>query len=72
LERLSGKLPPDWRVICPAGHKHIRAPVEGWKGLKNGVLRFEDKEVIFRDWLVELKEKKWPEAWERYWDGEST
>lgn len=71
-ERLSGKLPPDWRVICPAGHKHIKAPAEGWKGLKNGVLKFEDKEMVFRDWLVELKEKKWPEAWERYWDGEST
>ncbi|PKS12614.1 hypothetical protein jhhlp_000822 [Lomentospora prolificans] len=67
-DRLSGKLPPDWRVICPAGHKHVKAPAEKWKGLKNGVLKFEDKEVTFHDWLVELKEKKWPEAWERYWD----
>jgi tetratricopeptide (TPR) repeat protein len=70
LERESGKLPPDWRVLCPAGHHHVKAPVAGWKGLKGGVLKFEDKEVPFQNWLTELKEKKWVEAWDRFWADE--
>ncbi|KAL2280859.1 hypothetical protein FJTKL_12172 [Diaporthe vaccinii] len=38
--RLRGELEADWRTICPQDHKHIRAPVEGWRGVTGcGVLR---------------------------------
>ncbi|KAH8893455.1 hypothetical protein GQ53DRAFT_840505 [Thozetella sp. PMI_491] len=70
LARESGELPPDWRTLCPVGHKHIKAPVEGWKGLKDGIMKFETEEVKFDVWLLELKQKKWTEAWERFWSEE--
>jgi len=41
--------------------------VEGWKGIKNGVMRFETENIRFDTWLLELKGKKWMEAWERFW-----
>ncbi len=66
----NGEAPPAWRTLCPKGHKHIKAPVEGWKGLKDGVMRFEDKEVSFKDWLRELEQQKWPMAWKRFWSEE--
>ncbi|SPO05139.1 uncharacterized protein DNG_07825 [Cephalotrichum gorgonifer] len=69
-ERDDGRPEDGWKSACPKGHLHIKAPVEGWKGLKGGVLRFEDKEVPFHHWLTELKEKTWPEAWERFWSEE--
>ena len=69
-ERIAGTPGEDWRVLCPEGHKHIRMPVEGWNGMKNGVFKIEEQEVSFQDWLVELKEKKWPETWEKFWSDE--
>lgn len=69
-ERIAGKPSDDWQVLCPEGHKHIRIPVEGWKGLRDGVFRIGDTETPFREWLVEVKEKRWPEAWERFWTEE--
>ncbi|KAK0610047.1 hypothetical protein B0T17DRAFT_545786 [Bombardia bombarda] len=59
---------PNWRVICPKGHKHIKAPVEGWKGIKDGVMVFEDatKNQGVAAWLQEL-EFKWTAAWDRFW-----
>jgi hypothetical protein len=65
--RERGELPAHWRTLCPAGHRHIKAPVEGWKGVKAGVLRIGESKVPFRDWLAELETKKWPAAWERFW-----
>jgi hypothetical protein len=50
--REKGDLPADWRAICQKGHRHIRAPVKGWKGVRDGVLRFEDRELRFKDWYV--------------------
>src|SRR5690606_12037475 len=63
LDSEDGKAEDQWRVICPKDHKHIKGPVDGWKGLKDGVLHFEDKEIPFQHWLTEVKEKAWPEAW---------
>lgn len=53
---------------CGFNHRYVKGPVEGWKGITNGVMSIEGMEdVKFKDWLVELKEKKWPEAWRRFW-----
>ncbi|KAH7141732.1 hypothetical protein EDB81DRAFT_884801 [Dactylonectria macrodidyma] len=68
-ERIAGKRNDDWRV-CPEGHRHIQMPVQGWKGLAGGVMKIADTEVPFRDWLMEIKEKKWLDAWERFWSNE--
>lgn len=71
LDRDSGKAPPYWCRLCPKGHKHVRAPVEGWKGMKNGFMEIEKDGVVqrikFYDWLTEVKETGWPEVWLQYW-----
>lgn len=64
--RLRGELEADWRTICPQDHKHIRAPVEGWRGVKDGRLRIGSDEIPFKDWLRGVEEK-WRTFWDRYW-----
>lgn len=59
---------PPGENFCGNNHKYL-GPVDGWKGVKNGMVLIEGQEPFaFKDWLVELKEK-WPEAWERFWMG---
>lgn len=48
-------------------HKYIKAPVPGWKGIVNGMMKIDGHSILFEDWLKNLKEVKWPAAWERYW-----
>lgn len=64
--RVTGELDADWRTICPQDHKHVRAPVEGWTGVKDGRLRIGSDEVSFKDWLRGV-EGKWGKFWDRYW-----
>ncbi|KAI1841090.1 hypothetical protein JX266_012748 [Neoarthrinium moseri] len=71
INKENGKLPEPWRTLCPAGHKHIKAPAEGWNGVKDGVLRIGTSEIAFRAWLAELEAKKWPAAWDRFWSESS-
>jgi hypothetical protein len=61
-----GEIEPDWRVVCPQDHRHVKAPLEGWRGVKDGMLRIGDEEMPFREWLKNL-EMKWKTYWERYW-----
>ncbi|KXJ86264.1 hypothetical protein Micbo1qcDRAFT_153102 [Microdochium bolleyi] len=53
--------------VCHEGHRHVKAPVEGWGGVKDGVIRIDGKEVAFDAWLKELQEVKWPKAWSDFW-----
>ena len=69
-EKIAGSPGDEWQMTCPDGHRHIKAPIHGWKGLTDGVFKIEDTEVSFEEWLTEVKEKKWPEAWERFWSEE--
>lgn len=65
-----GEAEADWRVICPRGHRHVRAPVEGWRGVKDGRLRIGADEIPFKDWLSAV-EDQWKAYWDRYWtDGD--
>ena len=58
---------PPGENFCGQNHKYLR-PVDGWKGIKNGMVLIEGQEPFaFKDWLVELKEKKWRQAWEKFW-----
>lgn len=66
LAHEKGDTAPNWRVICPEGHHHVKAPVEGWKGVRDGILRIRDERIRFRDWLKDL-EIKWDAYWDRYW-----
>ncbi|KAK3375671.1 hypothetical protein B0T24DRAFT_698095 [Lasiosphaeria ovina] len=57
--------------VCPWGHAHIKAPVDGWKDIRQGRLLYGDVDVAFGSWLEQL-EGKWAVAWERYWTHEPT
>lgn len=59
---------PPGEHYCGRNHKYVSGPVDGWKGITNGMVTIEGKEPFaFKDWILELKEKKWPEAWENFW-----
>ena len=46
-----------WYKVCWGQHKHLRQPIEGWKGVKDGVIRIGRKHKHFRDWLKEVNGK---------------
>jgi hypothetical protein len=71
IARDKGELEPDWRTMCPKGHRHVKAPIEGWRGIKSGMLRIGPKEVLFKTWLVDL-EVKWAKYWEDFWTESET
>ncbi|CAK4017686.1 glyoxalase bleomycin resistance dioxygenase [Lecanosticta acicola] len=60
-----------WTDWCGQDHAYVKGPVEGWRGVKNGVIRIGEEEVEFKEWLRLLKEERWPKAWEDFWRGES-
>jgi tetratricopeptide (TPR) repeat protein len=37
-------------------HEYLKGPVNGWKGVKDGVIRYEEKEIKFTVWLENLKD----------------
>ncbi|KAJ4316346.1 hypothetical protein N0V94_005484 [Neodidymelliopsis sp. IMI 364377] len=65
-QRERGEVEPDWHVICPSGHKHVKAPVEGWRGIKGGMMRIAGEEIPFKNWLTQL-ESQWTEYWRGFW-----
>ncbi|KAL1624837.1 hypothetical protein SLS54_003559 [Diplodia seriata] len=65
-----GRPAGSWYYYCGKDHKYIRGPVEGWRGVKDGIIRFGDKSVAFKDWLQQVK-TEWAEACARYLDADS-
>ncbi|KKY27311.1 hypothetical protein UCRPC4_g01111 [Phaeomoniella chlamydospora] len=49
-----------WGLVCPGGpeHEYIRQPIEGWLGVKSGVIYMEGSDQkTFRDWLDSVKKR---------------
>ena len=61
-----GEIEPDWRIVCPPGHEHIKAPVKGWRGMKGDVMRIGRAEIPFKEWMEQL-ETYWAEHWNLFW-----
>lgn len=59
-----------WKTYCGTNHQYIRAPIDGWKGIKGGVVSIGDEKFEFADWLKGLKEDRWGKAWETFWKNE--
>ena len=56
----------DTSNYCGRNHSHIKMPMEGWDGIRNGTIYIENSEpVLCRDWLSRLREEKWPRVWEQ-------
>jgi hypothetical protein len=58
-----------WQTFCGSNHRYIRGPIEGWKGVKDGVIRYGEASVPFKTWLADV-EKKWDEKWKEFWKGD--
>jgi hypothetical protein len=61
-----------WVSYCGKDHKYLKGPLKGWKGVKDGVMRIEAEDgslekLEVKQWLKELKEERWPKAWESFW-----
>ena len=54
-------------TYCGRDHRYIRGPMDGWKGVKDGVITIGEEKVTFDDWLTGLKDTRWKEAWEMFW-----
>lgn len=61
-----GEKDPYWRVVCPRGHRYIKGPIEGWRGIRNGKMRIGDEETPVKQWVADL-EARWASYWSRYW-----
>lgn len=71
LAEEKGEIEAPWRMICPQGHRHVIAPVVGWRGVKDGVMRIGTSETPFRSWLAQL-EIKWSKHWDVFWTDAET
>ncbi|KAI8304646.1 hypothetical protein K4K61_006034 [Colletotrichum sp. SAR11_59] len=59
------------RYFHGIGHDYVKLPVEGWRGVKNGMLRLDSEEpVLFNDFLKKLQTDVIENAWDRLWSGE--
>ncbi|KAJ3963160.1 hypothetical protein N0V92_000142 [Colletotrichum tropicale] len=59
------------RYFHGIGHDYVKLPVEGWRGVKNGMLRLDGEEpVLFNDFLKKLQTEVIENAWGRLWSGE--
>lgn len=64
----NGTAPFEGRRFCGRGHEHIKAPIEGWRGIKDGVMRIEGEEdVPFKEFLRSVREELCKEAWDQFW-----
>ncbi|KAK2760824.1 hypothetical protein FQN54_002062 [Arachnomyces sp. PD_36] len=67
--RLRGELLGGQKV-CGRSHQIVKAPVRGWKGIKDGKLRIDGLEDIdFRDYLYRVRDELCEKAWESFWLG---
>ena len=66
----NGGAPNDsWRTYCGHNHEYIKGPIEGWKGIKNGVMTIGNEKIAFKEWLRAIKEERWVQAWDEFWSG---
>jgi hypothetical protein len=56
-----------WSSFCGKNHHYVKGPMAGWKGIKAGVIRIGEEEIPVKQWIKELKEERWPKAWEAFW-----
>lgn len=68
LAQTRGEIEEPWLSFCGRDHRYIKAPIKGWKGIKDGVVRIEgEEEFTVKEWLKGLKEERWQKAWDTFW-----
>lgn len=80
IDRCSKSEPwTDWQRYCGPDHRYIRGSIPGWKGVRDGVMRFEYsrgggvegkvEETNLTDWLDGVQDR-WSQAWKGFWGKE--
>ncbi|KAH6991857.1 hypothetical protein EDB82DRAFT_459229 [Fusarium venenatum] len=60
------------RYFYGVGLDKIKLPIEGWRGVKDGMIMLEGEEsVAVDDFFKKLQNEVLPNAWERLWAGEA-
>jgi tetratricopeptide (TPR) repeat protein len=50
-----------WRTYCGSNHQYIKGPIDGWGGVKGGIMTIGETKVKFSSWLKNV-ETKWGKA----------
>lgn len=53
---------------CDAG-EYIKAPMDGWKGVRDGKIYIENEEPVEFDTFLEQVRDKWKRTWVEFWKG---
>lgn len=63
----------EWQYYCPRDHKYLKAPINGWQGVRDRLIRVEPWETpkSFKEWLGDL-ERKWENAWKNFCSDEAS
>ncbi|KAF4992395.1 hypothetical protein FGRMN_7207 [Fusarium graminum] len=60
------------RYFWGLGQDKLKLPIEGWKGVKNGILRVDGEEpVSVKSFLDKLQNEVCKDAWDRLWAGDA-
>lgn len=63
-----------WRVVCPgsAPHQYVKQPIEGWLGVKNGVIHMKSdgdgtqhRTKAYKEWLADVRNRFATVNWQR-------
>ena len=60
-----------WKFYtCGKSHSFVKLPIEGWRGIKDGMVRIDGREPIaFTEMLSTLQNDVCKQAWEVFWSG---
>jgi hypothetical protein len=47
-----------WRTYCGPNHEYLGGPIDGWSGVRGGIMTIGESKVKFADWLKDV-EKRW-------------
>jgi len=47
----------EWRNYCGFKHDYIKGPIEGWGGVKDGIISLGGEQIKFEHWLKDLQAK---------------
>ncbi|KAF5679594.1 hypothetical protein FHETE_759 [Fusarium heterosporum] len=60
------------RYFWGLGQDKLKLPIEGWRGIKNGILRVDGEEPIsVESFLDKLQNEVCKDAWDRLWAGDA-
>ncbi|KAK3380777.1 hypothetical protein B0T24DRAFT_200521 [Lasiosphaeria ovina] len=68
----TGEQPFQSRRFCGRRHDHIKAPIEGWRGVKDGIINIEGSEsmsISVNDFLTKVRDELIKGAWDQFWEG---